>query len=119
MPYKKPMSDAELAAFEASQDFEALLVQSAREMGAQKWADKNEATASVQDHVNRGQSRDQQSTPTRERSSNAMWSTIPGPRFDSRNVTTVKPERTFWEPTAVRSAGRRGPCIRFATLATL
>lgn len=36
MPQKKPMSDAELAAFEASQDFEALLVQSAREMGAGK-----------------------------------------------------------------------------------
>ena len=36
MPQKKPMSDAELAAFEASQDFDALLVQSAREMGAGK-----------------------------------------------------------------------------------
>ncbi len=36
MPQKKPMSDAELAAFEASQDFEALLVQSAQEMGAGK-----------------------------------------------------------------------------------
>lgn len=36
MPQKKPMNDAELAAFEASQDFEALLVQSAREMGAGK-----------------------------------------------------------------------------------
>lgn len=36
MPQKKPMSDVELAAFEASQDFEALLVQSAREMGAGK-----------------------------------------------------------------------------------
>lgn len=36
MPQKKPMSDAELAAFEASQDVEALLVQSAREMGAGK-----------------------------------------------------------------------------------
>ncbi|MDQ0045021.1 hypothetical protein [Variovorax boronicumulans] len=34
MTQKKPMSDAELAAFEASQDFEALLVQSVREMGA-------------------------------------------------------------------------------------
>jgi|GEM_PF-5212947 len=34
MTQKKPMSDAELAAFEAIQDFEALLVQSAREMGA-------------------------------------------------------------------------------------
>lgn len=36
MPQKKPMSDAELAAFEASQDFDALLAQSAREMGAGK-----------------------------------------------------------------------------------
>jgi putative transcriptional regulator len=36
MPRKKPLSDAELAAFEAGQDFEALLVQSAREMGAGK-----------------------------------------------------------------------------------
>ena len=36
MPQKKPLSDAELAAFEAGQDFEALLVQSAREMGAGK-----------------------------------------------------------------------------------
>ncbi|MGJ7498259.1 helix-turn-helix domain-containing protein [Variovorax sp. RT4R15] len=36
MPQKKPLSDAKLAAFEASQDFEALLVQSAREMGAGK-----------------------------------------------------------------------------------
>ena len=36
MPQKKPMSDAKLAAFEASQDLEALLVQSAREMGAGK-----------------------------------------------------------------------------------
>jgi putative transcriptional regulator len=36
MPQKKLMSDAELAAFEASYDFEALLVQSAREMGARK-----------------------------------------------------------------------------------
>ncbi len=36
MPRKKPMSDAELAAFEARQDFEALLLQSAREMGAGK-----------------------------------------------------------------------------------
>ncbi|MEJ1169571.1 hypothetical protein [Variovorax sp. CCNWLW235] len=33
---KKPMSDAALAAFEASQDIEALLVQSAREMGTRK-----------------------------------------------------------------------------------
>ena len=33
MPQKQPMSDAELAAFEASQDFDALLAQSAREMG--------------------------------------------------------------------------------------
>ncbi|MET3183972.1 UNVERIFIED_ORG: putative XRE-type DNA-binding protein [Variovorax guangxiensis] len=33
---QKKMSDAELAAFEASQDFEALLVQSAREMGVGK-----------------------------------------------------------------------------------
>jgi len=36
MSRKKLMSDAELAAFEASHDFEALLVQSAREMGAGK-----------------------------------------------------------------------------------
>jgi len=36
MPQKKPMSDAELAVFEVGQDFEALLVQSAREMGAGK-----------------------------------------------------------------------------------
>jgi len=34
MPQEKPMNDAELAVFEASQDFEALLVQSAREMSA-------------------------------------------------------------------------------------
>lgn len=33
MPPKKPLTDAELAAFEAGQNFEALLVQSAREMG--------------------------------------------------------------------------------------
>ncbi len=32
MPQKQSMSDAELAAFEASQDFDALLAQSAREM---------------------------------------------------------------------------------------
>ena len=32
MPQVEPMSDAELAAFEASQDFDALLAQSAREM---------------------------------------------------------------------------------------
>jgi putative transcriptional regulator len=36
MSLKKPMSDAELAAFEASHDFAALLVQSAHEMGAEK-----------------------------------------------------------------------------------
>ncbi|MEP6723729.1 MAG: helix-turn-helix domain-containing protein, partial [Variovorax sp.] len=36
MPQKKPLTDAELVAFEAGQDFEALLVQSAREMGAGK-----------------------------------------------------------------------------------
>ncbi|WP_454907287.1 helix-turn-helix domain-containing protein [Variovorax gossypii] len=36
MPQKKPIGDAKLAAFEASQDFEALLVQSARGMGAGK-----------------------------------------------------------------------------------
>lgn len=36
MSLKKPMSDVELAAFEASHDFEALLVQPAREMGAGK-----------------------------------------------------------------------------------
>ena len=33
MPQVEPMSDAELTAFEASQDFDALLAQSAREMG--------------------------------------------------------------------------------------
>ena len=33
MSQKKPMSDSELIAFEAGQDFEALLAQSAREMG--------------------------------------------------------------------------------------
>jgi len=36
MPQKKPLNDAELTAFESGQDFEALLVQSAREMGAGK-----------------------------------------------------------------------------------
>lgn len=36
MSHKKSLSDAELAAFEASHDFEALLVQSAREMDAGK-----------------------------------------------------------------------------------
>ena len=36
MPHEKQMSDAELAAFETGQDFEALLVQSAREMNAGK-----------------------------------------------------------------------------------
>jgi putative transcriptional regulator len=36
MPQKKPMTDAELIAFESNQDFEALLVQSAREMGSGK-----------------------------------------------------------------------------------
>jgi putative transcriptional regulator len=36
MSHKKSLSDAELAAFEASQDLEVLLVQSAREMGAGK-----------------------------------------------------------------------------------
>jgi len=36
MPQKKPMSDAELAVFEVGRDFEVLLVQSAREMGAGK-----------------------------------------------------------------------------------
>ncbi|MET3496466.1 helix-turn-helix domain-containing protein [Variovorax boronicumulans] len=36
MPQKKPLTNAELEAFEASQDFEALLVQSAREMAAGK-----------------------------------------------------------------------------------
>lgn len=36
MPQKKPMSDVELAAFETSQNFEALLAQSARELVAGK-----------------------------------------------------------------------------------
>lgn len=36
MPQKKPLDDAELAAFEDGQNFEALLVQSAREMSAGK-----------------------------------------------------------------------------------
>jgi putative transcriptional regulator len=36
VPQRKPLVDAELVAFEASQDFEALLVQSAREIGAVK-----------------------------------------------------------------------------------
>jgi len=36
MPKKEPMSDAELEAFEASQDFEVLLVQSAHEVNAGK-----------------------------------------------------------------------------------
>ncbi len=36
MSQKKSISDVEVAAFEASQNFEALLVQSAREMGAGK-----------------------------------------------------------------------------------
>jgi hypothetical protein len=36
MPHEKQMSDAELAAFEAGQDFEALLVQSVREMSGGK-----------------------------------------------------------------------------------
>lgn len=36
MSQKRSMSDGELAAFEASHDFEALLVQSARELGAGK-----------------------------------------------------------------------------------
>jgi putative transcriptional regulator len=36
MSKKKPLSAAERVAFEANQDFEALLVQSAREMGAGK-----------------------------------------------------------------------------------
>lgn len=36
MEQKKTLTDAELMVFEAGQDFEALLVQSAREMGARK-----------------------------------------------------------------------------------
>ena len=34
MSQKNPLSDPELAAFETSHDFEALLMESAREMGA-------------------------------------------------------------------------------------
>ncbi len=45
--------------------------------------------------------RNQRSTPTSRRWSRPMWPTIRRARPDGVNVTTVKPERTFWDKVVI------------------